>query len=486
MKKILVISILLTLIVSFGAFAAPARWNALGGEHRLLIDDENYLVYPGRVGQFSNSLFIIPCPKADAREFYDERYFGDNGIASGALLNVTENMTLAFHYNIPSAGATNLSAALAGFAGEDVPLENDRLAALDIKTGPDLFWGMKMGNMSLGARFALAMDSSSDATVMVEEEDKDELEQVIAVKTKAVEEITNAKALDLSIGATMYKTPVGDLDLGLCIGMQKFTDEGPIYNPKRKSEILLNYAQIESTGGQDIAFNARLNKTLGNYTLVPLLNLNIGSLPSVEYDEEIVPDVTEVSYTKGDIGIGFRNKIKDKGTLIAGVVCGYNATTSKPTTTLEKEVEKTDEEGNPVLDNDGNPILEEKLEKKEWEETIDSALNATILAGYEFPITDWLTCRGGVNMKFTAINDEVVVQEETEHLAKGKEDVIEDIVKSKKSTGVDYYYNVGFGTEFRGITIDFLLKRNIFHRGPYFLTGAADSWATDVCVTYVF
>jgi len=476
-KKILTVSILLTLVISSGAFAAPARWNALGGEHRFLIDDENYLVYPGRVHQFGNSLFVIPVPKVDIKEFYEERYFEDNGVVSGALLNVTENMTLAYHYNLASAGAGNLSTALAGFAGK-----NNRLAALDIKTCPDLFWGMKMGNVSLGARFALAMDRSSDNTATVEEEVKDELEQVIAVKTKTIEEITCAKALDLSLGATMYKTPVGDLDLGLCIGMQKFTDEGLIYDPEEE-EFLPNSAKIESTGGQDIAFNVRLNKPVGeSYTLVPLLNLNVGSLPSAEYDEEVVPDVTEVSYTKGDIGIGFRKEIKDKGKLIAGIVCGYNATKSKLTTTLEKE--KTDEEDNPILDEEDNPIIEK--EPKKWDETTNTALNATILAGYEFPITNWLIGRGGANAKFTAITDEVVMQEETEYLIKGEEDVIEDIVKPQKSTSVGYYYNMGLRTKFRGLIIDVLLARNILHRGPYFLTGAADKWATDVCVTYEF
>jgi len=473
MKKILVISILLTFIVSFGAFAAPARWNALGGEHRLLIDDENYLVYPGRVNQYSNSLFFIPVPKADTKEFYGERYFGDNGIASGALFNVTENMALAFHYNLASLGATNLSAALAGFAGEDVPLENDRLAALDIKTFPDLFWGMKMGNVSLGARFALAKGCSSDATGTIEE-DILKGEDIIE-KTKPAEEITtSAKALDFSLGATINKTPVGDLDLGLSIGTQSFTDDDPNTDPNEDPKVEPNGTKIESTGGLDIAFNARLNKPLGkSYTLIPLFSLNIGSLPSVVYDKDVAPDVTEVSYTNGDIGIGFRNKIKDKGTLISGVVCGYSATTYKPIKTVKKVV-------------DPNVAVKEfTFEKEEGKETTDTILNATILAGYEFPISDWLTGRGGVNMKCTETTNEMVVQETSE---KEGEDLVvdEEFVKAKKSTSVGYYYNVGFGTAFRGITIDVLLKRNIFHRGPYFLTGAADSWATDVCVTYIF
>ncbi len=467
-KRVLAVAILLTLVISSGAFAASARWEALGGEHRFLIDDENYLVYPGRVHQFSNSLFIIP------------KGLGDNELEGGALLNVTENMTLAAHYNLASVGAMNLRDALDEFDGI-----NDRLFELDIKTFPDLFWGMKMGNMSLGARLALAMGKESDATGVVGKITENEAGEITET-IKAAEEITTcAKALDFSLGATMYKTPVGDLDLGLGIGVQNFTDEDPNeYDLEKKDWVRPEPLKIESTGGLDIAFNARLNKPLGeNYTLIPLLSLNIGSVPSAEYDEEAAPDVTEVSYTGGDIGIGFRKEIKEKGTLIAGVECGYGTITYKTTITLEEE--KTDEEGNPLLDEEDNVIFEKKAE--EWEETTDTYMGA-ILAGYEFPITKWLIGRGGVSMTFTAATEQWgVMEEETKIDAEGKETFTEEeIVRDYKWTGVDYYYNMGFQTIFRGLTIDVLLKRDIIERGPYFLTGAADKWATNVCVTYVF
>jgi hypothetical protein len=40
MKRILIVSILLTFIVSFGVSARAPRWNALGGEHRFIIDED--------------------------------------------------------------------------------------------------------------------------------------------------------------------------------------------------------------------------------------------------------------------------------------------------------------------------------------------------------------------------------------------------------------------------------------------------------------
>jgi len=464
---------LLVFVVSSGAFAASARWNALGGDHRFIIDTSNYSIYPGRVTLFGDALFIVPVPN-----------FLDNNVAAGALLNVADNMTLAYHYNLASAGAKNLSGALAGLGVDETALskaerelrkhdvgtpewdkasaalalitQNNRLAALTIRTFPDLFWGIKTGNVSLGIRLAAAMDSVSDVASTFETHNMQGL-AVLETKTAISDEITtSAKALDLSLGATMYKTPAGDLDLGLRVGMQSFADESPSYDTK-----------VESTGGMDLAFDARLNKPLGkegNKTLVPLLSVNIGSLPSADYNEDFAPDVTAVSYTRGNIGIGLRNKVKEKGLLVLGVVGGYSATTFAPITTIA--------EG-------------DALKKKELPETTDVVPSATVLAGCEFPINKWLAVRGGVNVKFASVTDEIVVQEVVENFVADEED-FEAVVGSRKSTNVGYYYNMGFRTVFGGLIVDVLLARNIVHRGPYFLTGATGTWATNVCVVYKF
>lgn len=477
MKRILTVSILLTLIVSFGVSARSPRWNALGGEHRFIIDDTNYSAYPGRVTMFGNELFVMPVSN-----------FLDNDFTGGVLLNVKENMTLAFHYNLASTGANNLRNALAGLDRGEKALsdaerdlrneeegtpewykarkavagvnQSNRLAALDIKPFPDLFWGMKMGNISLGARLALAFGSSSDAASTLVEPIKSETSEVIVAReTKVAEEITtSANALDMSLGATVYETPAGDLDLGLSVGLQSFSGDDPN-----------NDARIESTGGLDIAFDARLNKPLGeNGTLVPLASLNMGTVPSAEYDEVTAPDVTEVSYMNGDIGVGFRKKTKSNATLITGVVFSYNATSYEPSITIENE-----ENG------------EVTLEKKEILKTTDTVYSSTVLAGYERIITDWLMARGGVGARFAANTDELLVEEKTEDFRENTEDVTE-VVAQKSSTSVDYYYNMGLRTMFRGLVMDIILARNIVHRGPYFLTGGTGNWATEVCVTYKF
>lgn len=479
MRRTLIASVILILLASSASFAASTRWRALGGDHRFIIDTTNYTLYPGRLTMFGNSLFVIPVPN-----------FLNNDVAAGALANVTEDMTLAYHYNLPSAGAKNLRNALAGFsdpvewdrarrsftrADEGTPewlkakevfafyTQNESLAALDIKPFPDLFWGLDIGNISLGARLAVAMGSDSDAASIAEIPIM-EGDDVIGMETKPVEEITTkAQAFDLNLGATMYKTPAGDLDLGVSVGMQSFTGDDP------NDDIL-----IESTGGMDVAFNARLNKPLGEEkksTLVSMLRVNAGSLPSPEYDVEVESEVTETSYLGGDLGIGFRRKGKRDGMVLAGVVCGYGATTDKATITAEKAPA---EEGGEVT-----------LEERELPETTDTTLSATVLSGCESPIRDWLIVRGGVSMKFGLVTDEVVLQEVHENWLTGEESV-KDVVADRKSTSVDCDYNMGIRTVFGGLIIDVLLARNILHRGPYFITGAGGNWGTHICVTYMF
>ncbi len=480
MRRILVVSVLLSLVIGSVALARAPRWNALGGDHRFIIDDTNYTVYPGSVTMFGNELFVIP-----------DSNFLDNDITGGVLLN-KEKMTLGFHYNLVSAGASNLRNALAGLGDPDaleraerdmrredegtpdwleaqqsvaILTQNERLAGFEIRPFPDVIWGMKSGNLGLGVRFALARNSVSDAASTFEEAIMNQSGTVSGKEISIAEEITtSAIALDFGVGASMYETPAGDLDLGLSIGIQSFSGDDPNHS-----------IDIDSTGGLDVAFDARLNMDVKEKTMIPLLNVNIGSLPSAEYNEVFAPNVTEISYTNAEVGIGCRRDLKEGGLVVIGVLGGYNSTKFEPTITIENEPA---EEGGAVV-----------LEKKTILETTDTSLNATVLAGAEVQITDWLIMRGGINVKFSSINDEMVVQEGTESFVTGEEAVMRDVVGERKSTAVDYDYNIGLRisrNHISDVIIDVLLARNIMHRGPYFVTGASGNWGTSICVTYKY
>ena len=171
---------------------------------------------------------------------------------------------------------------------------NSRLADLNIGTFPDLFVGAKFGKIGVGARLSLSSATSSfSGRWSVEEEvlDPENERKVIGTKTKSVSEVSNAGAFDLSLGATIEETPVGDLDIGLSIGSQSFDDEGPVLEKSTYGGIDVGSTEsfkVESTGGSSLAIDLRLNKTLGKekkLTLIPLFNFSSGELPSLEYHE---------------------------------------------------------------------------------------------------------------------------------------------------------------------------------------------------------
>ncbi|MEK7399203.1 MAG: hypothetical protein AAB116_19875 [Candidatus Poribacteria bacterium] len=169
---------------------------------------------------------------------------------------------------------------------------------------------------------------------------------------------------------------------------------------------------------------------------------------------------------KGELGFGIREKIRDKGLAVVGLVGGYNATTTKPTTTIVKDATRT---------------------KKELLETKDTTFGATILAGYEYPVNKWLIIRGGANMKYSKLNDEMIVAKKVEDYVDETKNSSEDMLGSKKSDSFTSYYNVGIRTIYNGLLLDFLLARNLLHKGPYIISGASGgTWSTNVCVTYMF
>lgn len=273
MKRIVILSFILCMVVSSVAFGASARWQALGNEQRFLIDTSNYAPYPARVFQFSNALWLIP-----------KSAYGDNDISAGVLMKCKDNMMWAFHFNQPaSTGVSKLNTALKAY-----DKKNDRLAGLDLRMFPDLFWAMKSGATIFAVRGALAMDKSSATGVS-----------------------TSATDIDLNAGVTTTM-PFGDLDVGVGVGIQKFKDDD-------------GTKVTESTGGFALAIDARLNmpsKKDKTVTCVPICSVKIGSDPTES-------GVIETSYISGDVGAGMR-KMFDKKMVVVGLVAALNSVTSTP------------------------------------------------------------------------------------------------------------------------------------------------------------
>jgi len=98
-----------------------------------------------------------------------------------------------------------------------------------------------------------------------------------------------------------------------------------------------------------------------------------------------------------------------------------------------------------------------------------------------------LIVRGGANMKCSKLNDEIAITKKIEDYANETKSSTEDLVSTKKSDSFTSYYNMGIRTIYSGLIIDFLLARNLLHRGPYIISGASGgTWATHICVTYAF
>ncbi|MGB9594829.1 MAG: hypothetical protein ACPL7B_01000 [Candidatus Poribacteria bacterium] len=374
MKKIIMLSLIFCVVVSSMAYGASARWQALGNEHRFIIDTSNYGIYPARVYQFSNAVWLIP-----------RSAYGDNDIMAGVLMKLNDNMMWAYHFNVPSAGVGKLSTALKAY-----DKKNDRLAGLEPKVFPDIFWAMKSGSTTFALRGALAMDKANTDDVT-----------------------TNAMAFDINAGVTTT-LPLGDLDIGVGVGVQKFSDD--------------DGAKVtESTGGFALAVDARLNmpcKKDKNITWVPIASLKIGSDPTES-------GVVENSYLTGDVGFGMR-KMFDKKMVVTGLVAALNSSTTTPSG--GKEVKTT-------------------------------TIAPKFIAGCEAPLTKWLIVRGGANVEFSMKSNDV------------------------STTDVKYYYNSGIRILYGGFIVDWILARDFFYRGPYFISGSGkdgSNFATNICLTYAF
>jgi len=101
----------------------------------------------------------------------------------------------------------------------------------------------------------------------------------------------------------------------------------------------------------------------------------------------------------------------------------------------------------------------------EGEEVTETTLSPRIVGGCEMPLTKWIVVRGGASATLTSKSND------------------------SSSMDVSYYYNAGIRMLYGGFIVDVILARDIFHRGPYLISGSSKEDAnlgTNICITYAF
>jgi hypothetical protein len=273
MKKLFSISLIILLLAATSTvFAASARWNALGSEHRFMIDTSNYAIYPGRMLMFSDALWIIPNIPAGAG-------IPDN-MMSGLLVK-KDDCAWAIHYNLPGTGGFSALRAALPTAGGNLP----GLAG-NLRPIPDIFLAKKVGDMTVGGRVVLGIAGSENA----------------------LEKAASAMSVDVAAGVTK-PIAMGDVDLGARVSMATFSDDA---------------TNIESTGGIGLNVDARLIMDKGEgKKLIPVLGVRYAADP-------VVDGAAEVSAMGVNIGCGLNKRGANKSMLVTGVVLDVDMKTTSP------------------------------------------------------------------------------------------------------------------------------------------------------------
>jgi len=277
MLRKLTLTAVLALALASSAFAASARWQALGNEHRFMLDTSNYGIYPGRMFMFSDALWIIPNVPPSAEPV------PNNNMMSGVLVT-RGNTAWAIHYNLPGTVAfgslqsilgTSPTAALGGLAGNLHPV-------------PDLFWAHKMGDRIVAGRIVMGLASSQNAA----------------------KDAASAMSLDLAGGVTQ-PTGMGDLDVGVRLALASFSDK-------------TLPTEVKSTGGMGVSLDGRLIMDRGEGTkLIPIASIAYLKSPTVD-------GATEVSSDSLTLGLGYNKSYPDKRMLVLGAVLDTKMITRKP------------------------------------------------------------------------------------------------------------------------------------------------------------
>jgi hypothetical protein len=268
MKRLIALCLAAALAVPCATYGASSRWQALGNDHRFMLDTSNYGIYPARMFMFSDALWIIPNVAA-----------APDNVLSGVLIT-SGTTAYAIHYNLPgTVGFNALRAGLAGAGGNLAGLGNN------LRPMPDFMLARKMGDRVYAGRVVLGLAGSEP------------------IKDKTA----SAMSIDLA-GGVLMPTAMGDLDLGVRLATASFTDDA---------------ANVKSTGGISLNIDSRLIKDRGEGNkMVTLAGLMYQTQPTVKGGPE-------VSAMNVNLGLGRNQGYADKRMLVLGATADYTATTTK-------------------------------------------------------------------------------------------------------------------------------------------------------------
>ncbi|RKX27393.1 MAG: hypothetical protein DRP45_01140 [Candidatus Zixiibacteriota bacterium] len=266
MKKIIILSLILILVMSLSSFATKTRVKVLGDNNGILVDDYNMFRFPGRTFNYPNI--------AVADFMYYEEYYYDR-VGSDPSPNVDGHEFYNFGINWqfgednPFVVGTYISSLPAelpeGYMGEW--LADYDYDYIDPNRRIDLFFGRQLGSNNFGFHF--------DYTCGGWEEDDSHTYPDTVTTQQEKESFTQYNfALGLTEGTT------GQWDVALSLGFGSWTDED---NQGNKI--------TEPNGYSDFTLEGRYFWVRSpKITLVPHAGFAIGKRGTKEYDHYYDPE----------------------------------------------------------------------------------------------------------------------------------------------------------------------------------------------------
>ncbi|MDD3731312.1 MAG: hypothetical protein PHU88_02940 [candidate division Zixibacteria bacterium] len=422
MKKTILITFLMLILMSLGSFATDTRVLTMGENGMILKDDANIWLFPSQINYYPNILTAEICyvdeyiyyPKSNGYDYAQDavtrlginwKFGGDNPWVLGTYFhNNAENYDFMLDQANILPSTTIMPWHGPYWYDYDMSYSNKRF---------DLFWGKMLGENAFGVHFGMIHSSYKHETP----NDRGE---------------RGFGKYDFHVGTTMME---GKLDLAAGIELFSYTYKNTYLSPDTG-----NYEYYKPQGNSTIFVRGRyFHEYSPVYTFVPHAEFRIGKY---EYDQNdwVAADTTaELDYSRKynatlfDLGIGMHYTPATK--VLAVIDVGFMYMNLK-------------EEYTEVVDEDSTETDEEK-----WSYTMLPYFKI----GLEAEVFSWMDLRLGATSYWTKYtNEETDFDEETEKYYE------------------KYPYNqtyLGLGLNFNRLHIDCYVDPELFMDGFYFISG---------------